>query len=123
MRIETLPDPGNRYTLGELIGSGVCAKVYRATDTQAGNKSVAIKVQKFEGETKTAIQEEFRILRDHSKHANLLDFYGVYRKKCPAGESDEIWFVLEVSSGQAGVYSASLINGFVIVRLSALLVL
>ncbi|XP_049532765.1 neither inactivation nor afterpotential protein C [Anopheles darlingi] len=95
LRIETLPDPGNRYTLGELIGSGVCAKVYRATDTQAGNKSVAIKVQKFEGETKIAIQEEFRILRDHSKHANLLDFYGVYRKKCPAGESDEIWFVLE----------------------------
>ncbi|XP_318814.5 neither inactivation nor afterpotential protein C [Anopheles gambiae] len=95
LKIETLPDPGNRYKLGELIGSGVCAKVYRATDTQAGNKNVAIKVQKFEGETKTAIQEEFRILRDHSKHANLIDFYGIYRKKCPAGECDEIWFVLE----------------------------
>uniref|UniRef100_A0A182QQM6 non-specific serine/threonine protein kinase n=1 Tax=Anopheles farauti TaxID=69004 RepID=A0A182QQM6_9DIPT len=95
LKIDTLPDPGNRYKLAELIGTGVCAKVYRATDTQAGNKNVAIKVQKFEGETKTAIQEEFRILRDHSKHANLIDFYGVYRKKCPAGESDEIWFVLE----------------------------
>uniref|UniRef100_A0A182NBP7 non-specific serine/threonine protein kinase n=1 Tax=Anopheles dirus TaxID=7168 RepID=A0A182NBP7_9DIPT len=95
LKIDTLPDPGNRYKLGELIGAGVCAKVYRATDTQAGNKNVAVKVQKFEGEMKTAIQEEFRILRDHSKHANLIDFYGVYRKKCPAGESDEIWFVLE----------------------------
>ncbi|XP_053672779.1 neither inactivation nor afterpotential protein C [Anopheles nili] len=95
LKLETLPDPGNRYKLGEIIGKGICAKVYRATDTQAGNKNVAIKVQKFEGETKTAIQEEFRILRDHSKHANLIDFYGVYRKKCPAGESDEIWFVLE----------------------------
>ncbi|XP_052892100.1 neither inactivation nor afterpotential protein C [Anopheles moucheti] len=95
LKIETLPDPGNRYKLGELIGSGVCAKVYRATDTQASNKNVAIKVQKFEGDMKTTIQEEFRILRDHSKHANLIDFYGVYRKKCPAGECDEIWFVLE----------------------------
>uniref|UniRef100_A0A182IJF2 non-specific serine/threonine protein kinase n=1 Tax=Anopheles atroparvus TaxID=41427 RepID=A0A182IJF2_ANOAO len=95
LKIETLPDPGNRYKLGELIGSGVCAKVYRATDTQAGNKNVAIKVQKYEGDTKKAIQEEFLVLRDHSKHANLIDFYGVYRKKCPAGESDEIWFVLE----------------------------
>ncbi|XP_058062557.1 neither inactivation nor afterpotential protein C [Anopheles bellator] len=95
LRIETLPEPGNRYILAELIGSGVCAKVYRATDTQAGNKNVAIKVQKFAGEMKTAIQEEFRILRDHAKHPNLLDFYGVYRKKCPGGECDEIWFVLE----------------------------
>ncbi|XP_055589092.1 neither inactivation nor afterpotential protein C-like [Uranotaenia lowii] len=94
LRIDSLPDPGNRYQLGELIGSGIAAKVYKATDTKASNKNVAIKIQKYESDVKTAIQEEYRILRDHSNHGNLLDFYGVYRKKVP-GEADEIWFVLE----------------------------
>ncbi|XP_021703004.1 neither inactivation nor afterpotential protein C [Aedes aegypti] len=94
LKIDTLPEPGNRYQLGEVIGTGVCAKVYKAVDTKASNKNVAIKIQKYEAELKTAIQEEYRILRDYSNHGNLLDFYGVYRKKVP-GDADEIWFILE----------------------------
>ncbi|XP_055637431.1 neither inactivation nor afterpotential protein C [Toxorhynchites rutilus septentrionalis] len=94
LRLDSLPEPGNRYRLGEIIGVGVCGKVYKAVDTQAGNKIVAVKIQRYEAEIRTAIQEEYRILRDYSNHPNLLDFYGVYRKKIP-GESDEIWFILE----------------------------
>ncbi|XP_058452551.1 neither inactivation nor afterpotential protein C [Malaya genurostris] len=94
LKIDTLPEPGNRYRLGEPIGNGVCGKVFKAVDTNASNKTVAIKIQRYEGEMKTAIQEEYRVLRDYSKNANLLDFYGVYRKKIP-GDVDEIWFILE----------------------------
>ncbi|KAL1381098.1 hypothetical protein pipiens_013709 [Culex pipiens pipiens] len=101
-RIDSLPDPGNRYELGELLGAGVCARVYKAVDTKASNKTVAIKIQKYEADLKSVIQEEFRILRDYSKHPNLLEFYGVYRKKVP-GEADEIWFVLEYCENGAVV--------------------
>ncbi|XP_062548294.1 neither inactivation nor afterpotential protein C [Armigeres subalbatus] len=94
LKIDTLPDPGTRYRLGEVIGTGVCAKVYKAVDTKASNKNVAVKIQKYEAELKMAIQEEYRILRDFSNHGNLLDFYGVYRKRIN-GQADEIWFVLE----------------------------
>lgn len=35
-RLEDLKDPGDRYSLGELLGSGVSAEVYNATDSQSG---------------------------------------------------------------------------------------
>lgn len=73
-------------------------QVVRAIDTGSNDKTVAIKIQLFEGEQKAIIDEEYRILRDHSEHPNLPNFYGVYRNK-GSGKSDEIWFVLEVRSG------------------------
>ncbi|XP_055545200.1 neither inactivation nor afterpotential protein C [Wyeomyia smithii] len=94
LKIDTLPDPGTRYRLGEIIGNGVYGKVYKAVDTNASNKNVAVKIQKYDGDTRIAIQEEYRVLRDYSNPANLLDFYGVYRKKT-SGDVDEIWFILE----------------------------
>lgn len=42
------------------------------------------------------IDDEYRILRDFSEHPNIVDFYGVYRKRIKDG-IDEIWFVLQVS--------------------------
>ncbi len=36
IRLEALPDPGNRFTLGNEIGSGISGAVYEAIDTQAG---------------------------------------------------------------------------------------
>lgn len=35
-RLEDLNDPGDRYALGDLLGSGVSADVYAATDSQSG---------------------------------------------------------------------------------------
>lgn len=92
LKIEVLPEPGNRYQLGDVLGTGVCAKVYKAVDTQANNKVVAIKIQKYESDLKNQIEEEYRVLRDFATHPNLPDFYGVYCKKA----TNEIWFVLEV---------------------------
>lgn len=98
LRYDNLPEPGNRYTLNEVIGTGVCSTVYRATDTETNNRTVAIKVQRYEKELISYIDEEYRVLRDHSNHPNLPDFYGVYRKKNKDG-SNEIWFILEFCEG------------------------
>lgn len=71
-------------------------QVLKAIDTESNDKTVAIKIQLFEGEQKVIIDEEYRILRDYSEHPNLPNFYGVYRNKGD-GKSDEIWFILEVN--------------------------
>lgn len=97
LNVDQLPDPGDRYTLEEVIGTGIWANVHRATDSENGGKTVAIKVQRYDDEQQLYIQEEYRVLRDHSTHPNLPDFHGVYRKPSTDGGADEIWFVLEVS--------------------------
>lgn len=64
----------------------------------AGNKKVAIKIQKLTSETQSLIVEEYRILRDYSSHPNLPEFYGTYRRRpSKKSEYDKIWFVMEVS--------------------------
>lgn len=95
-KFSSLPDPSERFNLCEIIGVGVFAKVYRAVDNQEGGKSVAIKVQIYNDETKENIQEEYKILRDNSTHPNLPDFHGVYLNRSE-GNLEEIWLVLEVS--------------------------
>lgn len=37
-RLDSIQDPGKRYILKDIIGSGVCGDVYEATDTQAGKE-------------------------------------------------------------------------------------
>lgn len=61
------------------------------------SKTVAIKMQSYEGELKTIIDDEYKILRDKCDHRNLLSFHGVYRKKV-SGRAEQIWFILEVST-------------------------
>lgn len=96
-KFSSLPNPSERFNLCEIVGIGVFAKVYRAVDNQEGGKSVAIKVQTYNDETKENIQEEYKILRDNSTHPNLPVFYGVYLNRSEEN-LEEIWFVLEVSS-------------------------
>jgi myosin-3 len=98
----SLPSPVGRFELKEVIGTGVCSKVYKAIDSQCNNRSVAIKIQRYEKDMIIHINEEFRILRDFSSHPNLPDFYGVYRKKSEdSGVADEVWFVLELCEAGA----------------------
>lgn len=80
--------------------------MFKAVDKQASNKTVAIKIQSFDGEQRHIIDDEYRILRDFNEHPNLLDFYGVYRKKVSGG-CDQIWFVLEVSRHEFIFFSVS----------------
>lgn len=35
IRLESLPDPGNRFTLDVVIGQGISSTVYQATDSQS----------------------------------------------------------------------------------------
>lgn len=63
----------------------------------AGNKRVAVKVQKLTPESQSLIIEEYKILRDFGSHPNLPDFYGIYRRRTgKKTEYDQIWFVMEV---------------------------
>lgn len=36
LNLDSLSDPADRYELVEVLGSGVCADVYVANDSQAG---------------------------------------------------------------------------------------
>lgn len=95
LNISSLPSPQDRYTLEKKIGSGVFGEVHRAKDTQAAGKAVAIKILLNTEENETHIHEEYKILRDFTKHPNLIDFYGVF---CDKSEyTKKIWFVVEVS--------------------------
>ncbi|KAM3962727.1 STKc_myosinIII_N_like and MYSc_Myo21 domain-containing protein ninaC [Aphomia sociella] len=94
LNISTLPSPLERYELGTKLGSGIFGEVYKATDTQAAGKVVAVKVQTYRDDIESHVQEEYKILRDFTKHPNLIDFYGVF---CEKSEDDKkIWFVLEL---------------------------
>ncbi|XP_019699822.1 neither inactivation nor afterpotential protein C isoform X2 [Harpegnathos saltator] len=99
-RMDSIQDPGKRYALKDRIGIGVCGEVYEGIDQQAGNKKVAIKIQRLMPETQALIVEEYRILRDFAGHPNLPEFYGIYRKRSPKKSNyDEIWFVMELCEG------------------------
>ncbi|XP_043256772.1 neither inactivation nor afterpotential protein C isoform X3 [Colletes gigas] len=99
-RLDSVQDPGKRYLLRECIGSGVCGDVYEAIDQQAGNKKVAVKVQKLTPESQSLIIEEYKVLRDLATHPNLPEFYGIYRRRSgKKTEYDQIWFVMELCDG------------------------
>ncbi|XP_076302995.1 LOW QUALITY PROTEIN: neither inactivation nor afterpotential protein C-like, partial [Lasioglossum baleicum] len=99
-RLDSIQDPGKRYLLRECIGSGVCGDVFEAIDQQAGNKRVAVKVQKLTPESQSLIVEEYKVLRDLATHPNLPDFYGIYRRRSgKKTEYDQIWFVMELCEG------------------------
>ncbi|XP_026756966.2 neither inactivation nor afterpotential protein C [Galleria mellonella] len=94
LNISTLPSPLDRYELGTKLGSGIFGDVHKAIDTQAAGKAVAVKIQIHTDDNENHIQEEYKILRDFTKHQNLIDFYGVF---CERSEDvKRIWFVLEL---------------------------
>ncbi|KAJ0181639.1 hypothetical protein K1T71_002361 [Dendrolimus kikuchii] len=91
--VSALPSPLERYKIDTKLGSGIFGEVFKATDTQAAAKAVAVKVQVYKEENEALIQEEYKILRDFTKHPNLIDFYGVF---CDKSNGVKIWFVLEL---------------------------
>ncbi|XP_068083360.1 neither inactivation nor afterpotential protein C [Anabrus simplex] len=97
LKLENLPDPGDRYQIAEKLGTGVYSEVYAATDSQAGNKRVAIKVISVADTNMDDIREEYRVLKDLSSHPNLPDLYGVFLKR--EEDSDKLWFVMELCEG------------------------
>ncbi|PZC83270.1 hypothetical protein B5X24_HaOG208034 [Helicoverpa armigera] len=94
LNVSSLPSPFDRYKLEGKLGAGIFGEVYRASDSQAAGKNVAVKIQTYIDENEDHIQEEYKILRDFTKHANLIDFYGVFCEKSEGVK--KIWFVLEL---------------------------
>lgn len=95
LTVLSLPSPIERYNLDKQLGSGIFGEVFKASDNEAAGKPVAVKIQVLTDDNEPHIQEEYKILRDFTKHQNLIDFYGVFLEK--AEGLKKIWFVLEVS--------------------------
>ncbi|KAF5269227.1 hypothetical protein FQR65_LT02528 [Abscondita terminalis] len=93
-KFEELSKGNDRFILENCLGEGVHARVFKAKDTQTG-ENVAVKIQNYNDENATIIQEEYRILKDFSDHPNLPHFYGVFSH----ANSTEIWFILELCEG------------------------
>ncbi|XP_066595242.1 neither inactivation nor afterpotential protein C isoform X2 [Prorops nasuta] len=99
-RLDSIQDPGKRYILKRVIGSGVCGDVHEAVDQEAGNKKVAIKVQKLTRESQGLVIQEYKVLRDLSSHPNIAEFYGIYRRRSgKKSDHDQIWLVMELCEG------------------------
>ncbi|XP_050306702.1 neither inactivation nor afterpotential protein C [Anthonomus grandis grandis] len=95
--LSNIPEPGSRYTLGDLIAQGVFGKVFDATDTQASNKKVAIKIQKYDEDHKQFVEEEYQILKELSDCVYIVSFYGVFMK------DSDVWFILENCEGNTAL--------------------
>jgi len=60
---------------------------------------VAVKIIEQIADNIEEIEEEFLILRDLCLHPNIPSFYGIYLKKASRREDDQLWFVMEVTTG------------------------
>ncbi|XP_022116473.2 neither inactivation nor afterpotential protein C isoform X1 [Pieris rapae] len=94
LNVSSLSSPHDRYKIEKKLGSGIFGKVFQASDDQAAGKSVAVKVINLTDTKEQHIHEECKILRDFTKHPNIIDFYGVF---CERSEYvKKIWFVIEL---------------------------
>ncbi|XP_022688836.1 myosin-IIIb-like isoform X3 [Varroa jacobsoni] len=100
VNVLSLPEPGGRFQLLQVIGEGTYGEVYAAHDTATG-RVVAIKIMENISDNKEEMEEEYRVLRDLGNHPNLPNYYGAFFK--PASnkrrEDDQVWFVMELCSG------------------------
>lgn len=62
IRLESFPDPGDRFTLGNVIGTGVSGTVYEAIDTQAGKNHL---------QSSSKIHSEHSVTKQHSLKFNV----------------------------------------------------
>nr|CAD7261452.1 unnamed protein product [Timema shepardi] len=114
VNFDQLPEPGERFTLQELIGEGTYGEVFSARDAR-NNQRVAVKILENVADNIEEIEEEFLVLRDLSLHPNIPAFYGLFLRRGPSQEEDQLWFVMETdkrASGRVSNWVAKLaING------------
>jgi len=93
---EQLPEPAERFQLEQVVGEGTYGEVFCAKDRDSGQR-VAIKVLENVADNVEEIEEEFLVLRDLSLHPNIPLFHGLFLKRGPTPEDDQLWFAMEVS--------------------------
>ncbi|XP_014247275.1 myosin-IIIb-like [Cimex lectularius] len=98
MDLDLIPEPGNRLVLELLIGEGTYGEVYTARYAATGER-VAVKILENVSENIEEILEEYKILKDLCHHPNLPLFYGMFLRRFPVLEEDQLWFVMELCSG------------------------
>ncbi|KAJ4449033.1 hypothetical protein ANN_00427 [Periplaneta americana] len=60
----------------------------------AGHR-VAVKILENVADNIEEIEEEYLVLRDLSLHPNIPAFYGLYLRRGPTQEEDQLWFTME----------------------------
>lgn len=113
---DAIPDPDERFSLQELIGEGTYGEVYSARDKKS-DTLVAVKILENVADNIEEIEEEYLVLRDLSLHPNIPLFYGIFLKKAPAQEEDQLWFVMEVSDRQLLIPNISFLLNYQIIML------
>ncbi|XP_050666235.1 myosin-IIIb-like isoform X2 [Leptidea sinapis] len=98
VELDRAADPGDRFSLQDLIGEGTYGEVYCAKDKKSG-KRVAVKILENITENIEEIEEEFLVFRDLSSHPNIPEFFGLFLKRGITSEDDQIWFVMELCTG------------------------
>ena len=122
--LTSLPDPGIRFEIQQLLGEGTFGEVYQvrtratflipssglhfcqtlffvssqALDTSSG-KEVAVKILDNIPDNIEEIEEEFSVLSTHWIHPNIPHFEGLFLKSGASSEDDQIWIVMELCSG------------------------
>ncbi|XP_044750969.1 neither inactivation nor afterpotential protein C [Coccinella septempunctata] len=93
LKLDSFPDPGDRFKLEEVIRVGCFGKTYIAKDTEASDKQVVVKIQEITPYNEKYLKDEYKLLRDVSSHPNIVDFYGIYCLK------NELMLVTEYCEG------------------------
>ncbi|XP_030761406.1 neither inactivation nor afterpotential protein C-like isoform X2 [Sitophilus oryzae] len=92
-KMADVPDPGSRYILQDLLGQGTFGKVYSAVDNESDQKTVAVKVQKYNKVTRMFIEEEYEVLKTLENPLHFPTFHGAYQK------NGDMWFILDNCDG------------------------
>ncbi|CAG7716563.1 unnamed protein product [Allacma fusca] len=94
--VQTLEDPGERFSIGRVIGQGNSSLVRQATDPDG--KVVAIKIIEESDENLEDIYEEHSILTETCNgNPRFPIFFGAYRST--SLNPHQVWFVMELCEG------------------------
>ncbi|XP_063793429.1 nik-related protein kinase [Pseudophryne corroboree] len=92
--LASLRDPAGIFELVEVVGNGTYGQVYKGRHVKTGQLA-AIKLMNVTEEEEEEIKLEINMLKKYSHHRNIATYYGAFIKKCPAGQDDQLWLVME----------------------------
>ncbi|KAK9870541.1 hypothetical protein WA026_008103 [Henosepilachna vigintioctopunctata] len=93
LKLNSFPEPGDRFKLDEVIRVSSFGKTYIAKDTQESDRLVVVKIQEITALNEKYLKDECKLLRDVSSHPNIIDFYEIFCIK------NELMIVTEYCEG------------------------